>query len=230
MFFSRRNKSIPQCVQEYLDAPRPKEDAHWREIPYTALDIETSGLNPKRDVVLSVGTVNIEQGRIQMGQRWYSMMRPPDVNEVGAASISIHGLLREELSQAPPTEEVLLELIRRIHGRVLIVHVSAIDVQFLDRAMRSYFGVKMRGPVLDTARLSGTLNYNELFIGGYDDAPRDVTLRGLSQKANLPVYSEHDALGDAITTAQLFLSQVTRLQKQGIETFQKLFRAGGSLK
>lgn len=232
MFFFRRHKSLPTYVQTYLDAPRPDDNLPWRSVPYSVLDIETTGLNPKRDSILAVGIVEIEEGRIQMGKRWYTMMRPPTIEQVGADSIRIHGLLRKELSEAPSADEVFPQLVQRLTGRVLVVHMAAIDVQFLNRAMRTRYEVKLRGPAIDTARLEGMLMHQDRFMSGkeFHGEPQDMSLRGLAQKANVPVHAQHHALSDALTTAQLFLAQVTRLQKRGFDTFRKLMRVGGCLK
>lgn len=223
---------LPACLQNYLDAPRPDDDLYWRNIPYTVLDVETSGLNPRHDSLLAAGLINIEKGRIRMDSRWYTLIRPPEETLVKAESIRIHGILRSDLKEAPLPDDILLELLTRLTGRVMIVHVSSIDVQFLDRALQKYFGIRLRGPVFDTARFAGALMHNDLFTmgGHHHDAPRDTTLRGLTKKANLPLHSQHNALSDALMTAQLFLSQMTRFEKQGTTTFRKLFRAGGSLK
>ncbi len=226
----RRPDHLPLAVQEYLDAPCPTGRLPWRDVPYTVLDIETSGLDPRWDAILAIGAVDIENGRVRLDRRWYTTARPPEPSRVAAASIRIHGLLRQELAQAPPLEQVLLELLSRLQGRVLVVHMAAIDVKFLDRALRKHFRIRLRGPALDTARIGGVLLHNERMMSGYDEGPRDTTLRSLAKQAKIPVHPQHNALGDALTTAQLFLYQATRLQKQGKDTFHKLLRVGGCLK
>jgi DNA polymerase III subunit epsilon len=232
MPFFRRQKNLPDYVQNYLDAPRPKGNIPWREAPYSVLDVETNGLNHKRHSLLAIGVLDIDQGRIQINRRWYTNIRPPDTDEVGADTIRIHGLLRRDLEDAPALEEVLPELLQRLQGRVLVVHIAAIDVKFLDQALRTHYGVKLRGPAIDTARLGGVLLQQEHMLSGtYDQqGPRDTTLRSLAASANVPVEAQHNALSDALTTAQLFLSQATKLQKRGHDTFHKLLRVGGCLK
>ncbi len=235
MFFFRRpsRESLPENVQQYLDAPRPDKDVPWREVSYTSLDIETSGLNPKRDSILAIGMIEIERGRVQVNRRWYTLVRPPEETLVGAESIRIHGILRADLVEAPPLSEVLHTFVERMRGRVMIVHVSSIDVKFLDRALQHVFGVKLRGPVLDTARFAGTLLHHEAMLGGSGDShntPRDTTLLSLVRRAKLPVHAQHNALGDALMTAQLFLWQAVQFEKQDKTTFQQLFRVGGSVK
>jgi len=59
-------------------------------------------------------------------------------------------------------------------------------------------------------------------------APAPPTqLRSLAERLGLPVFAEHDALGDALTTAQVFLAQATWLEQRGAGTLRGLLRAGG---
>lgn len=222
----------PEWITAYLRAPRPAKKTPWREIPYSVVDVETSGLNVRKDVLLAIGMVDIEKGRIRLDRRWYSLIRPPEGVLVSAESIRIHGLLRDELSRAPLPEVVLADFLRRICGRVLVVHVSTIDVRFLNRALRQHFGIPLRGPILDTARLGGALLYTERLIGGavVQDEPYDTTLRSLAKKSGIPISTQHHALSDALLTAQLFLVQATRIERQGNGSFHRLFRAGGCLR
>jgi DNA polymerase-3 subunit epsilon len=201
-------------------------------VPYSVLDIETSGLNYKHDAILAIGLVEIDQGRIQLDRRWYTMVRPPEEMMVQADSIRIHGLLRGELSQAPPCEEVLLELVERLCRRVPVVYMASIDIKFISQALQNYFKVKMRGPAIDTRRLASTLQLHADFLSGYvhNEDIRPTTLRSLAQQSNVPVHAQHHALSDALTTAQLFLAQATQLQQRGKTTFHKLMRVGGCLR
>lgn len=230
MLFSRR-RQVPAWAQEYLDTPRPDPNQAWRDISYSVIDVETSGLNSKRDVLLSIGVVEIERGRICMNRNWYTLIHPSAEAEITPESIRVHGILTRDLAKAPPEEEVLPELVHRIAGRVLVVHFASIDVDFIGRALRKHFNIKLRGPALDTVRLAGTLNQSDQLINSNHVHER-VTMRlsELAKRAGLPVHSQHHALSDALTTAQLFLSQATRFQLQGKSRLRDLLRAGGCLR
>ena len=222
----RRSPPRPDFVQVYLDAPRPNPEQPWRQAPYTVLDLETSGLDPRRDAILAIGLVNIEHGRIALATSWQTLVQPPPGMAVASQSIRVHGLLRNDLAQAPPLAEVLPRLLERLRGRVLVVHVAAVDIAFLHRAMKGAYRVGLRGPAVDTARLAATLHYYRRFSRSHADAPPTVNLRGLAEEVDVPVYPEHDALNDAVTTAQVFLALGTRLERHGVATLHSLIRAG----
>lgn len=224
-----RRQATPEHVRVYEAGPWPDPRTYWRDVRYVVLDVETSGLDDRRDVLLAIGLVEIEQGRVQLARRWYSLVRPPAGVLVGAQSIRVHGLMRAELADAPPVDAVLPTLLERLAQSVLVVHVSRIDVGFINRALDLCYSTRLRGPVLDTARLAMTLHQNAQLLGEVSpDMPAPaIQLRALASSFDLPVYAQHDALNDALTTAQLFLAQATRLERQGTRTLQKLLRAGG---
>jgi DNA polymerase-3 subunit epsilon len=226
-FFGKPDR--PEFVRRYLAQPKIDQNLPWRDLPYSVLDIETSGLNARRDALLAIGLIEIEQGRVRLDRRWYTLVRPPQGMLVAASSIRIHGLLRDELAAAPPPDTILEELLDRLAGRVLVVHVAAIDVEFIDRILRRLYNIKLRRPILDTARLAMTLHEQEYMLNGsYEAAPLPtIALRPLAQRYNLPIYAQHNALNDAMTTAQLFLAQANQMARSGRKTLRNLVRAGG---
>ncbi len=229
MFSWLRRHDQPEFVRAYAAGPWPAPRTPWREVEYAVLDVETSGLDPRRDALLAIGLVAIEAGRIRLDRRWSTLVRPPDGLLVGGDSIRIHGLLRADLAAAPPPDEVLPELLARLRGRAMVVHVASIDVGFLNAALRARYGARLRGPILDTARIAMNLHERAQLIGeAPQGAPAPPTqLRSLAERLGLPVFAEHDALGDALTTAQVFLAQATWLEQRGAGTLRGLLRAGG---
>ncbi len=227
--FAFRRRARPEWLQAYVAGPWPAPSMPWREATYCVLDVETSGLDARRDELLAVGLVEIEAGRVRLDRTWYSLIRPPDGLLVAAGSIRIHQLTRAELAVAPPVEVVLPALLERLRGRVLVVHVAQIDVRFLNRALKTHVDAKLHGPKLDTARLAMTLHHHAQILGEARHgmpAPA-IHLRALAESFGLPVHAQHNALSDAITTAQLFLAQANHLQHQGRSTLGGLLRSGG---
>ena len=70
----------------------------------------------------------------------------------------------------------------------------------------------MREPIIDTFELGRLLSVRR----GEDAAPR--SLDELAQRLDLPVHRPHHALGDALTTAQVFLALATHLDAVAPET------------
>lgn len=228
MFLFRRRPDPPDFVRDYQEAHRPDPASYWRDVGYSVIDIETSGLDERRDALLAIGLAEINAGRVDLSRCWYSLVRPPDGLLVGASSIRIHGLMRSELAEAPLLDAVLPLLLERLASRVLVVHVARVDVSFINREMGARWGARLVGPILDTARIAMSLHQRAQYLGQVQaDMPLTaIQLRALATRFGLPTYGEHNALNDALTTAQLFLAQASRMERQGRSTLRALLRAG----
>jgi DNA polymerase-3 subunit epsilon len=174
----------------------------WDEVTYWALDLETGGLDARRDPVLAIGMVPVRNGTVRIGEGYRTLVRPGEA-AIDPASVPAHQLLRAEVQDAPALEEVLPEVERRLRGAVLLVHYQAIDVAFLRRDF-GRAGLRWPAPkVVDTARL--LVRWGRL---SRPDLASDQIERNLSRARRahgLPDYEAHDALVDAIACAELFL-------------------------
>jgi DNA polymerase-3 subunit epsilon len=179
----------------------------WESVVYWSLDIETGGLDARRDPIISVGMLPVRGGIIKLGEAYRTLVRPEEGREIRPESVRAHQLLRREVDAAPPLGDVLLEVDRRVREGALLVHFQAIDVQFLKQAYLRLGRRWPRPPVVDTVELILKLDRRTRFLRPAD-APPDVPSTNLTEtrrRLGLPDYQAHDALTDAIATAELFL-------------------------
>ncbi len=175
----------------------------WDEVTYWALDLETGGLDPKRDPMLAVGMVPIRAGVIRLGEAYRTLVRPHDGGSIDPDSVVAHQLLWGDVAEAPPVEEVLPEIEWRLGEGVLLVHQKAIDVAFLRREFRRC-GLRWPAPpVVDTVDLIKRVGRQGNPEIANDQLP--LNLSKARRHHGLPEYQAHDALTDAIATAELFL-------------------------
>jgi DNA polymerase-3 subunit epsilon len=179
----------------------------WDQVLYWALDLETGGLDPTRDPILAVGMVPVRAGTIRLGEAFSSLVRPEDGKEIDPESIRAHQLVWGEVSGAPPLREVLPEIARRLEGdAVLLVHNRALDLAFLRRAFK---GAGLHWPhpdVVDTlALLRRSAERERRRRPELPEDPRALNLTRARRRLGLPDHPAHDALSDALATAELFL-------------------------
>lgn len=185
----------------------------WRDHTLWALDLETGGLDPATDPILSVGMVPIRNGAVMLGECLHTLVRPE--RPVDEASLKIHHILPDEMAGAPPAPDVLRELQPRLDGAVVVLHQQSMDVPFLDRGFRR---AGIRPPTfvtVDTVRLllryahrHGHLTPEKVdFPTGLADA---------RARFALPPHRQHEALSDAVATAELFLVLADKLQARRI--------------
>ena len=191
----------------------------WRRQNFCVIDVETTGLDLINDEVISIGAVKIRDGRFKAEGNFYEEVFP--TKPPSAQSIVIHGLRSTDLESAHPIEIVAPKLTTFLHGSYLIAHAAWVERAFLEPKLKRY-NYRFPKAVIDTAALARYTGLAES-----NDA-HEPSLELLARKLNLPVYSPHHALGDAMTTAGVFLALVARIEKlprksdQGVVTVQDL--------
>ncbi len=178
----------------------------WDSVTYWSLDLETGGLDAGKDPIIALGMVPIRGGRIRLRESFRTLVRPGGQRRIDPDSVRAHQLVRDELRDAPTVDEVLPIVERALRGNVLLVHHRAIDVRFLQEACRRT-GVRWPGPpVVDTVDLLLRLARRARFTS--PDHPGDrpaLNLSAAREAHGLPAYRAHEALTDAVATAELFL-------------------------
>jgi DNA polymerase-3 subunit epsilon len=215
-----RRAALGAEAAAYAGAQLPGRRIPWQQGSWCAVDLELTGLDPRRDQIISFGAIPIDAGRVQLGRAVSSLVRP--TRELDEAAIRVHGIRAVDLEGVPLLADAIAGdsgLIRALTGRILVFHVAAIDRPFLTRAFGE-LGVRLRGPVVDTEVLGRLWLYE-----------RDGRLRrhlGLGELAaalGLPLERPHDALADALTTAQAFIALAAHLGVRHVETVGTLARA-----
>ncbi len=180
-----------------------------------ALDVETTGLVPGHDRVVSVGWVPVDGDRIDLAGARRFVVRGDDP---GAAA-DIHGLTRDDLAAGTPLPEVLAELCRALEGRALLAHHATFDLGFLQAAYRSVGERMPRVPVVCTLTLHKRLLRADRLAEWPPGALRLWTAR---ERFGLPTGRPHDALGDAVACAELYLGQAAELGRDHVLTLREL--------
>jgi DNA polymerase-3 subunit epsilon len=172
----------------------------WESVVYWALDLETGGLDAKRNAVLAVGMVPIREGVIRLGEGYHTLVRPEGGGGIDPESVRTHQLLWGEVQEGQPLEEVLVEVERRLREGILLVHYRGIDEAFLKRAFRQKGMTWPKPKVVDTVKLL-------LKVARFTapDHPRVLNLSAARRRYGLPDYQAHDAFTDAVAAAELFL-------------------------
>jgi DNA polymerase III subunit epsilon len=179
----------------------------WRQARFVAVDVETTGLDPRRDEVVSFAAVPVEGARIVAVEAVRGLVRPEA--PPSRSSVEIHGLRTADLASAPPAAVALAPLVTALRGRIPIAHAAWVERAFLRPRLRA-LGFSMPRLILDTAVL-----WRALCIERGEGDPGLRPLSAVAAGLGLPAHRSHDAEGDALTTAQAFLALATHLEAQG---------------
>ena len=193
-------KASPGPLADYLATAFPDRKSDCREIEMVAIDLETTGLDPKKDAILSIGLVHIDGWGIKLGTAWHRIVNIETV--IPGESAIIHHITNDAAAAGTPLEDLLPEVLQRLAGKPIVVHYSPIEQKFLDAACRKLYGAPFVVPIIDTLEIAQRVfeRRNHLI------QPGDLRLFNLRPRYNLPQYKAHNALSDALATAELFLA------------------------
>ncbi|OCL82971.1 3'-5' exonuclease [Arcobacter porcinus] len=165
---------------------------------YVSLDCETSGLNPKKDEILSIGAVIIKGNKI-LARNTFSVYIKPS-KSINIESIKIHHLREIDLKNALDPDEAIYRLLEFIGSRPIVGYYIDFDTAIISRYTKKLIGIKLPNKKFEVSSIyydsKKTIdNY------GFIDLKFDTIMKNL----NIPTLGKHDALNDAIMTAMIFL-------------------------
>ena len=197
--------AAPGPLAEYLATSFPDKGSDCREQEIVAIDLETTGLDPRKDDILSIGLVQIEHFQVKLSTAWHSIVRID--RDIPGESAVIHQITDDQAAAGAPIEDLLPEVLRRMAGRPMLVHYSPIEQNFLSAVCERLYGAPFVAPIIDTLEIGQRVfeRRNHLIQSG------DLRLFNLRPRYNLPQYKAHNALSDALATAELFLAMADNL-------------------
>jgi len=191
---------------------------------FSVLDTELTGLDPRRDDIVSLGAVRMEGGRILVGGAWNTLVKPRA--ELGGASVLVHRITPGRLEKAPPFDDVLPAFRAWTEGTVLAGHCINVDLGFLDREARRLGLAPFDHPAVDTLSLYGWLRQRLPAHPAFRAPIQEVDLTALARALGVAVERAHTALGDAYVTAQVLQRFLPLLAGAGVTSLSGLLRAG----
>lgn len=212
----RPRTELPEEIQRRLDV--------WRHLPDTddatpldalrlvVVDVETTGLDPRRDRLLAIGACAIEGGKLAAGAALEVLLKSEEASP--RANILVHGIGPQEQARGQAAEPALLAFLEFAGHAPLVAFHAAFDQAVLGRALRETLGVRLPNPFIDLAHLAPKLVPEaRLKHAGLDDWLDYFRLR---------VHARHRAVHDALATAELGLILLDRARAAGIESLAQL--------
>jgi len=184
-------------------------DTPLKDIKFVALDFETTGLDSEQNSIISIGLVPFNLNRVfcKQAKSWY--ITPQD--KLKENTVVIHGITHSDLKGAPDLKRILEQLLDELAGKVVVVHYRRIERDFFDSNLRALINEGIIFPLIDTMQIEydlqrkktrGVINWLRR------RKPQSIRLANSRFRYNLPTYSPHDALTDAIATAELLQAQI----------------------
>lgn len=183
-------------------------DTPLQDVPFVAMDFETTGLDPRKDGIISIGLVPFTLQRIRLKEARHWLLNPH--KPLTEESVVIHGITHSDIEDEGDVAGILRPLLDELAGRIPVVHHRGIERPFLDAALKARIGEGILFPVIDTMELEARLHRKKSFWRCLLGVQERVSIRlwDSRERYNLPHYSAHHATVDALATAELLQAQI----------------------
>lgn len=155
---------------------------------YICIDLETTGLNPKRDKIIEIGAVKVENGEIT--DRFSTFVQPG--RKLEERIVELTGIRDEDLQGAPVIEEILPKLLDFMGDLPLLGHSILFDYSFVKRACVNQ-KIAFEKTAIDTLKIS------RKYLAELEHRSLDY----LCEYYQIP-HKAHRALADAEATVALY--------------------------
>ncbi|HIQ31494.1 MAG TPA: 3'-5' exonuclease [Aquifex aeolicus] len=187
-----------EAFREFFSPVNPKMPIE--EVSFIVFDTETTGLDPRKDELISIGALKVERFQIRLSSAFHRFIRPSDLKR---SSVEVHGITPEDLAERGEDErEVISSFLEYVKGSVLVGFNVEFDRKMVSKYTLRHFGIPL-------------LNYRvDVFFLGKRRWREGKGLKDMAKELGIYAGGIHSALDDAYITALLFLSFVARMKKE----------------
>lgn len=180
-------------------------DADIKENEYIVLDTETTGLNPQKDEILSIGAVRVRDGKIITSESFEIFIKP--VRDISHESIKIHHIIPSDLENEVSINQALEELLFFVGNLPIVGYYISFDINILNTYLKRFIGSTLHNEAIELSSMYYK-RYRKKSAHEFVDLKFDTIM----DRLDLPKLGKHDALNDAIMSAMMFL----KLQKMSL--------------
>jgi len=197
-----------RLIEEWQRLPAANPDTLHHRCRYVVVDVETSGLNMKRDRLISIGAVALVDGRIDFKDAFQVVLRQDQVSS--HENILIHGIGGSTQSSGAEPADALLSFLRYTGKAPLVAYHAFFDQAMIEKAMLEFLGFKLEQSWIDLAWvLPDFFDYRTEARTPLDDWLGFLEIENILR---------HNAVSDAYATAQLMQVAIARGAQKGAAT------------
>lgn len=176
---------------------------------FVAFDCETTGIDPERDAIITIGAVSIQAEEIILENAFEALVKM----DYATPSVVVHGITPAEAAEGLEAPEAVTAFLEYVGDAVLVGHHVGFDKRIVQRIAQEQLHADLPNPALDTMRM--TLALQE--AGQLEaEEPSRFDLDSLCERFGIVPHDRHTASGDAFITAQIFLLLFRLVRKAGI--------------
>lgn len=205
---------------------RPPLDAACpiAECSFVVVDTELTGLNQRRDSLISIGAFRMRGKAIELGTYFYRMVNPERVMD--PRSVVVHGVMPSEVESEASIKPILGEFLSYLGDAVIVGHCIEVDLFYLNKEANAHYGREILNHQIDTHALYERLVEERLVSRKRATGGASTALFAIAEDLGIGVGQSHHALGDAYITAQVFQRFLVFLSHIGVTTLGELLSVG----
>ncbi|UYI50091.1 3'-5' exonuclease [Vibrio natriegens] len=213
-----KKKQLPQYLENLLRSPKMRLSQLASETEFVVLDLETSGLDSEEEVILSFGWVEVKYGHVDLSTSQHIYVHSN--SKIKPETAVVNHITQQMLVDGVSIHEAMRSFFKVAEGKLIVAHGCLVETNFINQYLLRVFNIDSL-PLfwIDTLcieqRLQKAINC---------PSESDVTLSGTRERYGLPAYNGHNALADAVATAELLLAQQARITPQAKTTIGTLYR------
>lgn len=185
---------------------------------FIVIDTETTGLDLKKDKILSIGAVVIEQNHININERFECYIEQAYFS---SASVRIHGIMKHGDQIKMTEKEAVEKFLEFVKGDIIVGHHVCFDIRMINKALATHGIKKLKNKVLDTGYLYRKLKP----FSGYPDQAKQLGLDDLCEDLQISKKGRHTASGDALITALAFMKIRKKLLNENIRRLDRFLHS-----
>ncbi len=216
-----KQSAFPASVCQYISDNQKviKSKTAIQHGRFVIFDTETTGLEVRKDTVLSIGAVVVQEGKIQFDESLELFIS--DRNLTKKSAVTIHQIIPRDLQTGIDEKLALIQFLEFIGNGILVGHHVGFDIRMMSKLTLYYFGFQLFNKNLDTFQLAQRLdNHSDRhLLKGHE-----YTLDALSEAYQIRNSARHNSAGDALATAELFQILLKKAHRRGIQTIGSLLR------
>ena len=165
---------------------------------YVCFDCETTGLDPKKDDIVSIGAVIIKNNTIISSKKFVKFVKPK--TKLQADAIKIHHIRECDLADAEDIDKVIEEFLEFIGNRTLVGYFLEFDMAMINKYLKPKIGITLPNKALEVSAI-----YYDYKIEKIPQGNIDLRFNTIMEELNIPTLGKHDAYNDAIMTSMIFI-------------------------
>ena len=165
---------------------------------YVCFDCETTGLNPKKDDIVSIGAVIIKGNTIVSSKKFVKFVKPK--TKLQAEAIKIHHIRVCDLEDAEDINVVVEEFLNFIGNRTLVGYFLEFDIAMINKYIKPKLGITLPNKTLEVSGI-----YYDYKIERIPQGNVDLRFNTIMRELDIPSLGKHDAYNDAIMTSMIFI-------------------------